>query len=243
MKYRIRRHGGVHLRQRHRRLLFPGSQHAPAGGARRHRRGHRNRPGGMDGAPGRGRDAVAGHAYGSPARRARFRCASMPKIPPKNFSPAPGRLSQVVWPAAARVETWVESGTEVTPYYDPMLAKIIVHGEDRASALVTHARRAGGVPRLRHRDQSRISAPGDAPTPLSPPAASRHAYLRGFPLSPPRHRCARSRHADHRAGLSRPPRLLARRRAALGSDGRAGVPHRQSTGGQSEKAPRAWKSR
>ncbi len=38
----------------------------------------------------------------------------------------------VAWPAGARVETWVESGTEVTPYYDPMLAKIIVRGEDRA---------------------------------------------------------------------------------------------------------------
>jgi urea carboxylase len=41
----------------------------------------------------------------------------------------------VVWPANARVETWIESGTEVTPYYDPMLAKIIVRGADRAEAL------------------------------------------------------------------------------------------------------------
>ena len=56
--------------------------------------------------------------------------------PAKEFQPSAGRLSLVAWPADARVETWVESGTEVTPYYDPMLAKIIVHGEDRASALV-----------------------------------------------------------------------------------------------------------
>src|SRR5260370_35926663 len=55
--------------------------------------------------------------------------------PAKAFQPSAGRLSLVAWPAGARVETWVESGTEVTPYYDPMLAKIIVHGEDRASAL------------------------------------------------------------------------------------------------------------
>jgi urea carboxylase len=33
------------------------------------------------------------------------------------------------------VDTWVESGSEVTPYYDPLLAKIIVHGPDRAAAL------------------------------------------------------------------------------------------------------------
>jgi urea carboxylase len=55
--------------------------------------------------------------------------------PAKNFQPSAGRLSQVIWPRDARVETWIESGTEVTPYYDPMLAKIIVHGEDRAGAL------------------------------------------------------------------------------------------------------------
>ena len=33
------------------------------------------------------------------------------------------------------METWIESGAEVTPYYDPMLAKIIVRGADRADAL------------------------------------------------------------------------------------------------------------
>jgi urea carboxylase len=55
--------------------------------------------------------------------------------PAKDFQPSAGRLSQVVWPRDARVETWVESGSEVTPYYDPMLAKIIVRGEDRAEAL------------------------------------------------------------------------------------------------------------
>jgi urea carboxylase len=57
--------------------------------------------------------------------------------PAKNFQPAPGRLSQVIFPSAeiARVETWVESGTEVTPFYDPMIAKIIVTGTDRAEAL------------------------------------------------------------------------------------------------------------
>jgi urea carboxylase len=55
--------------------------------------------------------------------------------PAKDFQPSSGRLSLVKWPAGARVETWVESGTEVTPYYDPMLAKIIVRGHDRADAL------------------------------------------------------------------------------------------------------------
>src|SRR4029077_1295305 len=55
--------------------------------------------------------------------------------PAKEFQPSAGRLTHVVWPSQARVETWVEPGTEVTPFYDPMLAKIIVHGSDRATAL------------------------------------------------------------------------------------------------------------
>ena len=33
-----------------------------------------------------------------------------------------------------RVDTWVEQGSEVPPYYDPMVAKIIVHDDDRAAA-------------------------------------------------------------------------------------------------------------
>jgi urea carboxylase len=57
--------------------------------------------------------------------------------PAKNFQPAPGRLAHVSFPPAelARVETWVENGTEITPYYDPMIAKIIVTGADRSDAV------------------------------------------------------------------------------------------------------------
>jgi urea carboxylase len=53
----------------------------------------------------------------------------------KNFQPSCGQLTMVKLPSGVRSETWVENGTEVTPYYDPMLAKIIVHGEDRTGAL------------------------------------------------------------------------------------------------------------
>ena len=57
--------------------------------------------------------------------------------PAKNFQPAPGQLSEVIFPPAelARTETWVERGTEVTPYYDPMIAKIIVTGANRSEAV------------------------------------------------------------------------------------------------------------
>ena len=53
----------------------------------------------------------------------------------KGYQPSAGRLTHVVWPNNARVETWVDSGTEVTPFYDPMLAKVIVRGADRTAAL------------------------------------------------------------------------------------------------------------
>ena len=53
----------------------------------------------------------------------------------KNFQPSAGTLTDVFFPKTARVETWVETGSEVSAYYDPMIAKIIVRGTDRADAL------------------------------------------------------------------------------------------------------------
>ncbi|MBM4228426.1 MAG: urea carboxylase [Gammaproteobacteria bacterium] len=55
--------------------------------------------------------------------------------PARDFQPSPGELSCVQWPAGARVDSWVEAGVEVPPWYDPMLAKIIVHGTTRAEAI------------------------------------------------------------------------------------------------------------
>ncbi len=55
--------------------------------------------------------------------------------PLKAFQPSPGVLTQVGFPADIRVDGWVDTGTEVSPHYDPMLAKLIVHGADRADAI------------------------------------------------------------------------------------------------------------
>ncbi|TCP60890.1 urea carboxylase precursor [Rhodovulum bhavnagarense] len=57
------------------------------------------------------------------------------EMPHAEFRPAAGRLTEVHFPATARVDGWVETGTEITPHYDPMLAKIIVSGRDRPSAI------------------------------------------------------------------------------------------------------------
>ena len=55
--------------------------------------------------------------------------------PGKEFQPASGLLTEVIFPEKVRVETWVERGLDITPYYDPMIAKIIVHGPDRETAM------------------------------------------------------------------------------------------------------------
>lgn len=55
--------------------------------------------------------------------------------PLKQFQPAPGVLTEVHFPSDVRVDSWISTGTEVSAYYDPMLAKLIVHAEDRDRAL------------------------------------------------------------------------------------------------------------
>jgi acetyl/propionyl-CoA carboxylase alpha subunit len=44
-------------------------------------------------------------------------------------------VAHVRWPAGARVDSGVEEGTDVSTHYDPLLAKLIVHADDRDAAL------------------------------------------------------------------------------------------------------------
>jgi acetyl-CoA carboxylase biotin carboxylase subunit/3-methylcrotonyl-CoA carboxylase alpha subunit len=58
--------------------------------------------------------------------------------PARSFLPQPGKLQSLAWPAAGpdlRIETGFRQGDEVTPYYDPLLAKIVAHGQDRGAAI------------------------------------------------------------------------------------------------------------
>lgn len=55
--------------------------------------------------------------------------------PNKNFQPSSGLLTQVSFPEDVRVDTWIETSTEVSPYYDPLLAKIIAKADSREQAI------------------------------------------------------------------------------------------------------------
>lgn len=57
--------------------------------------------------------------------------------PAKGFLPSVGRLALWLEPTGpgVRVDSGVEQGSEISPYYDPMLAKLIVRGDDRAQAI------------------------------------------------------------------------------------------------------------
>jgi len=57
--------------------------------------------------------------------------------PDKNFLPSPGTIGELRWPSGPgiRVDAGVEAGTEVTPFYDPLLAKLVVSDTDRAAAI------------------------------------------------------------------------------------------------------------
>ena len=72
--------------------------------------------------------------------------------PARNFRPASGALTQVKLPASRRngepgdirVDAWIEAGTEVSAWYDPMLAKVIARGETREQARANLARALAG---------------------------------------------------------------------------------------------------
>ncbi len=54
---------------------------------------------------------------------------------PAGFLPATGRLAHLAFAPGCRAETGVRTGDEISPFYDPMIAKIVTHGPTRAIAL------------------------------------------------------------------------------------------------------------
>ncbi|MCG7976475.1 MAG: ATP-grasp domain-containing protein, partial [Candidatus Thiodiazotropha taylori] len=56
--------------------------------------------------------------------------------PYRDFQPSPELLTEVLFPndQDVRIDRWIESGVEVPAYFDPMLAKVIVHASERSAA-------------------------------------------------------------------------------------------------------------
>ena len=134
-----RRHGGVYLRRRPRRLLFleVNTRLQVEHGVTEQVWGVdlvnwmiRQAAGELDLAFEHSQLRPQGHAV-----QARIYA----EAPHLDFRPSSGRLTHVHWPEAdgthLRIDTWVEAGIQVPALFDPMIAKVICHSEDRAAAL------------------------------------------------------------------------------------------------------------
>ena len=77
------------------------------------------------------------HVVNSQPRGHAIECRINAEDPYKNFTPSPGKIT-LFYPAGGRgvrVDTHVYSGYEVPPYYDSMIAKLVVTGADREVAI------------------------------------------------------------------------------------------------------------
>lgn len=72
---------------------------------------------------------ITGHA---------IECRINAENPKKNFRPSPGKITDMYLPGGkgVRIDAAIYSGYTVTPYYDSMLAKLIVHAENRKEAIL-----------------------------------------------------------------------------------------------------------
>lgn len=80
-------------------------------------------------------DALDWQALDRPPEGAAIEARLYAEDPVRQFQPSPGVLTEVVFPEDVRVDGWIETGTDVPSFYDPLMAKVIVHGKDRAQAL------------------------------------------------------------------------------------------------------------
>jgi acetyl/propionyl-CoA carboxylase alpha subunit len=70
-------------------------------------------------------------------RRAAIECRVYAEDPSKGFLPSPGTIQKLELPSGdgIRIESGVEAGSTVSVHYDPLLLKLVTHGDTRAQAL------------------------------------------------------------------------------------------------------------
>ncbi len=73
---------------------------------------------------------------------AAIECRINAEDPDNNFTPSPGKIETLILPGGpnVRVDTHIYAGYEIPPYYDSLIAKLIVHGSNRQEAIKTMRR-------------------------------------------------------------------------------------------------------
>jgi acetyl-CoA carboxylase biotin carboxylase subunit len=68
---------------------------------------------------------------------AAIECRINAEDPDNNFMPSPGKIESLILPGGpnVRVDTHIYAGYEIPPYYDSLIAKVIVHGNNRQEAI------------------------------------------------------------------------------------------------------------
>ncbi|MFA4854139.1 MAG: acetyl-CoA carboxylase biotin carboxylase subunit [Candidatus Omnitrophota bacterium] len=75
-------------------------------------------------------------------RGAAIECRINAEDPDNNFMPCPGKIESLILPGGpnVRLDTHIYAGYEIPPYYDSLIAKLIVHGNNRQEAIRTMRR-------------------------------------------------------------------------------------------------------
>ena len=122
-------------------------------------------------------------------RAGRSRPACTPRTRSTTSAPSSGLVTELVLPAGVRFDTWVDAGTEITPFYDPLIGKLLVHAPTRRQAIAAMAERARRRRGRRHHDEPRSARRRSPPATGSPEATMTTTSLDGVR----RRRAARSR--------------------------------------------------
>ncbi len=179
------------------------------------------------------------------SRAMRSKCGFMRRILRRTSAPPTGRITEFAASRARPASTpGSKRGTEVSPNYDPLLAKIIVmarHASRRDCASLDHALDAAARFGA-SRPISPISAISRAAT-SSPRAMPLTSTLKDLTILPRvRSKCWRPAH-NRACRIGRAASALGCRRAALRADGRALAPARQPHSRQSQTTPRRSNAR
>ena len=166
--------------------------------------------------------SAAGDAADARRRRARGRAAtpsrpaSTPRTRPATSARARACSPTCAFPAACGSTRGSRPAPRSPPHYDPLLAKVIVDGDDRDAARRRARRRPAPTPGSpASRPTSTAARPCCADPRRSRPRHHDTRTLDARSSAPTASRCCAPGHAHDRAGLARPPRLLGRRRAAV----------------------------